>query len=110
MSPQKFSPVMQTLVLNWRLFRDKRVPMYLKLIPVASIAYYFWPIDIAPELLPALGVADDIGVVILGLNMFVNSSPAEVVRSHLIDLGFIQIEAPKSDSNNQNTDNQVGKN
>lgn len=66
-----------------RLFMDPRVPIYLKLVPIASIAYALMPIDVIPDLIPVLGQLDDLGVVILAVEAFVMMSPQDVVQEHM---------------------------
>lgn len=73
--------------LAWRLLRDGRVPGWAKMIPFVSLLYFLMPIDLIPELaLPGLGEIDDIAVLLLALKMFVELSPAPIVREHLEDL------------------------
>ena len=73
--------------LAWRLFRDGRVPGWVKMVPFAALIYFLSPIDLIPDLaLPGLGEIDDIFVILLALKMFVDLSPASVVREHLDDL------------------------
>ncbi len=73
--------------LAWRLLKDSRVPGWVKMVPFASLLYFLIPIDLIPELvLPGLGELDDIAVLLLALKMFVDLSPAGVVREHLEDL------------------------
>lgn len=45
--------------------RDKHTPAAVKWLPIASILYLFWPIDLVPDLVPLLGQLDDIGVIAL---------------------------------------------
>lgn len=61
-----------------RLMGDKRVNPLLKLLPIVSLVYLFWPLDFVP-----LNPLDDFGVVGLGLYLFVELCPSEVVREHL---------------------------
>lgn len=67
--------------LAWRLLLDDRVPVIVKAIPVLAILYALWPIDLIPDLFPALGQLDDIAVLLLGLNWFIQASPAGVVEA-----------------------------
>jgi uncharacterized membrane protein YkvA (DUF1232 family) len=72
--------------LIWRLWRDRRVPLWLRLIPPAILVYLLWPLDMLPDPLPGLGQLDDLGVILLGLRTFVALAPEEVVREHLTEL------------------------
>ncbi len=73
--------------LAWRLFLDQRVPLWSKVIPPAALAYVFFPLDIIPDVMVGLGQLDDIAVVLLGLKLFIDLSPPDVVREHLRALG-----------------------
>jgi uncharacterized membrane protein YkvA (DUF1232 family) len=73
--------------LGWRLLRDGRVPGWVKMIPFAGLLYFLSPIDLIPDLaLPGLGEIDDVVILLLALKMFVDLSPASIVREHLEDL------------------------
>ena len=73
--------------LAWRLLRDSRVPGWAKMVPFAALIYFLSPIDLIPDMaLPGLGEIDDIFVILLALKMFVELSPASIVREHLDDL------------------------
>lgn len=72
--------------LIWRLLLDERVNLGLKLIPLAALLYVLFPIDILPDLLPPLGQIDDIAAIILGLNLFVEMVPPDIVREHQREL------------------------
>jgi hypothetical protein len=61
-----------------RLFRDRRVNIFLKLLPVGALVYLFMP-DFP-------GPFDDAAVIWLGTYLFVELCPPEVVQEHLNDL------------------------
>jgi Uncharacterized conserved protein len=73
--------------LAWRLFKDRRVPWALKLIPPAALIYILSPIDILPDLGLGLGQLDDVAIILLSLKLFIELAPPEVVREHLRALG-----------------------
>ena len=73
--------------LAWRLFWDQRVPVWTKLIPPIAIGYVLFPVDIIPDVALGLGQLDDIAVLLLGLKLFVELAPPDVVREHLRALG-----------------------
>jgi len=73
--------------LAWRLFWDRRVPFWTKLIPPAALAYLFFPLDIIPDMALGLGQLDDVAVLLLGAKLFIELSPPDVVREHLLALG-----------------------
>ena len=73
--------------LAWRLLKDARVPFWTKLIPPAALAYVIFPVDIIPDVVLGLGQLDDIAVLLIGIKMFIDLAPEEVVREHLAALG-----------------------
>ncbi len=73
--------------LAWRLFWDSRVPLWTKLIPPAALAYLISPVDLVPDVALGLGQLDDLAVLLLGLKLFIEVAPPDVVREHLRALG-----------------------
>ncbi|MCK4241727.1 MAG: DUF1232 domain-containing protein [Candidatus Atribacteria bacterium] len=70
--------------LSLRLLKDKRVPLYLKLLVYGAIAYILSPYDLIPDfLVPFLGFFEDIIIGILCLIGLVELSPPEVVAGHV---------------------------
>lgn len=78
--------IIKTIKLIWRLLNDRRVSPWLKMIVPATLLYLLFPIDIIPDIAPGLGQLDDIAVILLGLKLFVEMCPSEVVRQHLDEL------------------------
>jgi uncharacterized membrane protein YkvA (DUF1232 family) len=69
--------------LVWGLMRDPRVPLSLKALLGAALAYVVTPIDLIPDVVPIIGQADDLTVVLLVLDLFVQNAPADVRAEHL---------------------------
>lgn len=70
--------------LSLRLVKDKRVPMYLKLMVYGAVAYIISPFDLIPDfLVPFLGFFEDIIIAIFCLVGLVKLSPPEVVAGHV---------------------------
>ena len=75
------------LKLIGRLMADRRVSFFLKLLPLASLAYLVSPVDLAPNVvLPVIGVLDDAAILWLGTNLFVELAPSLVVKEHMTEL------------------------
>lgn len=72
------------LKLIFRLMGDRRVNFFLKFLPLASVAYLFWPIDAIA--LPIIGVLDDAAILWIGSTLFVELCPPSVVKEHQTDL------------------------
>jgi uncharacterized membrane protein YkvA (DUF1232 family) len=73
--------------LAWRLFWDRRVPLWTKLIPPVALGYVLFPLDIIPDVVPGLGQLDDVAVLLIGAKLFIELSPPDVVHEHLRALG-----------------------
>ncbi len=69
--------------LVWGLMRDPRVPVPLKGLLLAALAYVFSPVDMIPDAIPVLGQADDLTVLLLVLGLFIRNAPAEVRDEHM---------------------------
>jgi uncharacterized membrane protein YkvA (DUF1232 family) len=66
----------------WGIVRDPRTPIGLKGMLVAALAYVALPIDLIPDAIPILGQADDITVLLLVLDAFIQNAPPEVRAEH----------------------------
>jgi len=80
--------VMRDLILRIkliaRLMGDRRVNPFVKLLPLASLAYLIWPIDLVPGIaLPVVGALDDVALVSLGAYLFIEFCPPDVVQEHM---------------------------
>jgi uncharacterized membrane protein YkvA (DUF1232 family) len=80
--------LMKQIRLAWRLLWDSRVPVWAKIIPFIGLVYVISPIDFIPDPILGLGQLDDIGVLLLGLRLFVELVPEEIVLQHLEAMGF----------------------
>ena len=72
-----------------RLLKDGRVPVWPKLIIPGVIAYIISPIDLLADPILGLGQIDDVAVLLIGLKMFVELCPADIVREHLDALSSV---------------------
>src|SRR3972149_11637031 len=69
--------------LAWRLFRDRRVPIWLRVVIPALVLYLALPIDVIPDFIPVLGHLDDVLVVVLAVGALVRFTPRAVLDEHL---------------------------
>jgi uncharacterized membrane protein YkvA (DUF1232 family) len=75
------------LKLIGRLMGDRRVNFFLKFLPLASVAYLIWPIDLAPGVaFPIIGALDDAAILWIGSTLFVELCPQNVVKEHQQEL------------------------
>ena len=65
--------------LIFRLMLDSRVPVRLKLLLPAAIAYIISPLDLAPDFIPLLGRIDDVLALVVAGLMFILLTPREVL-------------------------------
>ena len=67
------------LTFFWLGLMDKRVPFYVKAIPVLLVPYLASPIDLIPDFIPVLGYLDDVAIVLLALALMMKLTPRAVV-------------------------------
>jgi uncharacterized membrane protein YkvA (DUF1232 family) len=70
------------LKLLGRLMKDPRVPRRTKLVVGAALAYVVSPVDLIPEVIPVVGVADDLLIVAFAVNHLVHVAGEDVVLEH----------------------------
>jgi uncharacterized membrane protein YkvA (DUF1232 family) len=83
------SETVRQLRLVWRLLLDRRVPIWPKLIIPGTIAYLLSPIDLLSDPILGVGQLDDIAVILIGLKLFVELCPRDLVQEHLDDLSSV---------------------
>lgn len=66
----------------WGLVRDPRTPIGLKGMLAAALAYVVFPVDLIPDVIPIIGQADDLTVLLLVLDLFIQNAPPEVRAEH----------------------------
>lgn len=76
------------LKLSYRLLQDERIPLWTKLVPAAALLYILSPIDLIPDMIPVLGLVDDVALVMGALRLFETLSPDYVVAEHRAALGL----------------------
>jgi uncharacterized membrane protein YkvA (DUF1232 family) len=67
------------ITLMYRLFKDKRVKLDIKIKVAAILAYLVSPIDIVPDFIPMVGKIDDVAIAFFGLNSIINDIPEEII-------------------------------
>ncbi len=77
---QSLPRVPRLVNLAWGLFRDPRVPASLKAGLLGVLVYVASPIDLIPDFIPVIGLADDLFLLLAALDMFVRLAPPEVVE------------------------------
>ena len=82
------SELIKQLRLVWLLFWDGQVPLWVKTVLPASLLYLFSPVDFIPDVILGLGQLDDIGVILLGMALFVRLCPQDIVQNYLDQLEY----------------------
>ncbi len=76
--------VILRIKLILKLMGDRRVNFFLKLLPIASLAYLIWPFDLASGIvLPVIGALDDVAILWLGPYLFLELCPPNLVQEHM---------------------------
>jgi len=78
--------------LLWALVIDPRVPVTRKMLLGFAGAYVLSPIDLIPERIPFFGAVDDVAVVVLAIDVFLDGLPETLVNEKLVELGIAPSE------------------
>ncbi|HXV70251.1 MAG TPA: YkvA family protein [Acidimicrobiia bacterium] len=65
-----------------RLLKDPRVPRRAKITLGLAAAYVMSPIDLIPEVIPVLGWADDVILVMFALDSLIDRAGPDIVEEH----------------------------
>jgi len=74
--------------LLWALATDPRVPTARKAMLGLAGAYIVSPFDIVPERIPLVGAIDDVAVMVLAIDVFLDGLPETLVNEKLVELGI----------------------
>ena len=76
--------------LFWDLVRDDRTPVGRKAMLAAALGYVVLGRDLVPDDLPVIGGLDDLVVVVLAVDVFLDGVPGDVLDEKLDALGIDQ--------------------
>jgi uncharacterized membrane protein YkvA (DUF1232 family) len=76
--------------LFWELVRDERTPVGRKALLGGALGYLALGRDLIPDDVPLVGGIDDIVVVILAVDLFLDGVPADLLDQKLVELGIDQ--------------------
>lgn len=82
------SGLVNQVQLVWKLLRDPQISMWIKSVIPLSFIYTISPIDFIPDVLLGVGQLDDLGVILLGLALFVKLCPPELVEFYRRQIEF----------------------
>jgi uncharacterized membrane protein YkvA (DUF1232 family) len=74
--------------LIWALMRDERTPIARKVLLGGAFGYLVLPADLIPDRIPLIGGLDDLVVVVLAVDLFLDGVPSEVLVEKLDELGI----------------------
>ena len=69
----------QKLTFFKRIMTDKRVPVYVKILPGFVVLYLIMPFDLIPDFIPVIGYVDDGGIALIGLALVIKLTPRAVI-------------------------------
>ena len=78
--------------LLWALAVDPRVPTARKALLGLAGAYIVSPFDLVPERIPFVGAIDDVAVMVLAIDVFLEGLPETLVNEKLDELGIARSE------------------
>jgi uncharacterized membrane protein YkvA (DUF1232 family) len=78
--------------LLWALASDPRVPAARKAMLGIAGAYIVAPFDLIPERIPLVGAIDDVAVMVLAIDVFLEGLPEGLVGEKLDELGIPRSE------------------
>lgn len=70
------------------LLGDDRIPVSRKAILGIAAGYLLSPLDIIPDAIPILGALDDVAVVVIALDIFLEGVPRPLLDEKLTELGI----------------------
>lgn len=77
---QKARILHQEVYALYIAYKDPRVPWYARLLAALIVGYGFSPIDLIPDVIPAIGYLDDLILIPLGIRLVVKMIPSEVLQ------------------------------
>ncbi|MBK35048.1 MAG: hypothetical protein CME26_05890 [Gemmatimonadetes bacterium] len=73
----------QYIRLAFRLLFEPKAPLLHRIFLVGATIYVVSPFDLIPEaILPPLGLAEDIVILLLAVHNLIRFTPSEVVKEH----------------------------
>jgi uncharacterized membrane protein YkvA (DUF1232 family) len=81
------------LRLAGRLMRDERVPLAARAALPVLVLYLALPIDFIPDVIPVIGLLDDVFMLVVGLHLLLRFTPRPVIEAHLETLEHQDLDA-----------------
>ena len=77
-----FRSLLRSGRLSWRLLKDSRTPLGLKLLLGGAVLLIISPTNWIPNFIPVLGQMEDLALLALALNLFLRWVPANLRAEH----------------------------
>jgi len=71
--------LMRDVLAIYIAVRDPRIPLGVKLLALATVAYVFSPIDLIPDFIPIIGYLDDLVLVPMAIWVILRLTPEIVI-------------------------------
>jgi uncharacterized membrane protein YkvA (DUF1232 family) len=84
--------------MAWYLVRSPDVPLYLKVLPALAVIYVLVPTDFIPDVFPVIGQLDDITALLVGVKVFIELAPQDVVSRYVQSVRQSSAPAASSES------------
>ncbi len=94
------SGLINQVQLVWMLLKDHRVSLWIKSVIPLSFIYTISPVDFIPDVLLGVGQLDDLGVLLLGLALFLKLCPPDLVEYYRRQIEF----GPDPDDDSETVD------
>ena len=88
-------PLRAKLRLATASFKDPRVPLLVRVIPLLLVLYLVSPIDLVPDFIPVLGQLDDVLILAVGVGLLLRFTPRAVLEEQISLLEQAQSQAPE---------------
>lgn len=79
------SRLMIHLLALWKMFRHPNAPPSAKWVALGVLCYVISPVDLVPDLLPMLGLVDDLVAIPLGVTLVSQLAPPSVWQRCLLE-------------------------
>lgn len=80
--PALLRSLLERVRLAVRLLREPAVPVGVKALTALPLLYVVSPIDLLPDVIPVIGQLDDLGVVLVAIELFLGLCPPAAVDHH----------------------------
>ncbi|MFN0116807.1 MAG: YkvA family protein [Elusimicrobiota bacterium] len=79
---EKAKKLKDDAVVLYLIFRDKRTPLYIRILAVAILVYAISPFDLIPDFIPVVGYLDDLIIIPLGIMLVMKLTPPDLLAEH----------------------------